>query len=60
MVSWTTALIWCLIALIFVCVLICLVAAMIESDRANKRDWRKFEARAERNAFRDAKGVTKP
>lgn len=39
--------------------IIAFIASLIESDRANKRDWAKYAARAERNAWRDAKGLTK-
>lgn len=33
--------------------------SLLESDRAHRRSLRKYDARAQRNAFRDAKGLTK-
>jgi hypothetical protein len=40
--NWHTAAAWLCVAVIFICIMLGLLGSLIESDRANRRDWRKF------------------
>jgi hypothetical protein len=43
--TWTLALRWLLVALIFICAIIVLLTSIAQADRTAKRDWRKFQVR---------------
>ena len=39
--NWHIAAAWVTVGLVLICILICLLARLIEADRAHMRDWRK-------------------